>query len=281
MNNTLILADTHVHFHECFDIGRLLDGAQKNFQTERDRTKAGSPFAGFLFLTETKPNGWFLTHFNRVVAENKEEKIGLWSLLPTQEDFSLISRSTNGDVLFLISGRQIKTAENLEVLALGTIEPFTDGTPIETLIRQINLSGALAVIPWGVGKWLGPRGKQVNTLIQQNENIPFFLGDNGNRPIFWSQPNLFKEAIKKGILILPGSDPLPFPSEIERIGRIGLKLSGPIHPDYPCRDLKKLLFNPISNLETYGALESPWRFFRNQLKMNLHQRAGCQAESHS
>jgi hypothetical protein len=170
--------------------------------------------------------------------------------------------------LFIIAGRQIKTAEGLEILALGTANRFGEGESIETLIRQISQSDALPVIPWGVGKWFGSRGDLVKKFIDQVEISPFFLGDNGNRPVFWPRPKIFQQAETKGIYILPGSDPLPFPSEIDRIGRFGFKMDGSIDPDYPSRDIKNLLLSPDIRPEGYGSLESPLRFFWNQLKMN-------------
>jgi hypothetical protein len=262
MQNPLIIADAHVHFHECFDIGRLLDKALKNFQVE-----AGRSFSGILFLTEIQSNGWFLT-FRKEMAGPDQKSIGSWKIQRTREDLSLSARLNNRESLFIIAGRQLKTAEGLEVLALGTLDSFREGSPLETLIRQISQSGALPVLPWGVGKWFGRRGDLVKKLIDRSEIRPLFLGDNGNRPVFWPRPTIFKKAEKKGIAILPGSDPLPFPSEIERIGRMGFKIEGSIDPEYPARDIKKILLSPNGKPQSYGSLENPFRFFWNQLKMN-------------
>ncbi|HMK65322.1 MAG TPA: hypothetical protein VK564_05965, partial [Thermodesulfobacteriota bacterium] len=159
-------------------------------------------------------------------------------------------------------------AEGLEVLALGTLDPLEEGRSLISLIPKISQSGGLPVIPWGVGKWLGARGNLVKSIIEQNEIRPLFLGDNGNRPTFWPRPKYFELAEKKGIALLPGSDPLPFPSEIVKIGRFGFKISGSINPGYPGRDIKKLLLDPATKPEIFGSLEKPLRFFRNQLKMN-------------
>jgi hypothetical protein len=264
MSNSLIIADAHVHFHECFNSGRLLDMALKNFRLE-----AGRPFTGLLFLTDIKANGWFLTCRKELEIQNREIKLGTWTIQRTGEDFSLAARLNGRESLMIIAGRQIKTAEGLEVLALGTLDSLEEGKPVEILLRKISQSGALPVIPWGVGKWFGRRGDLVRRLIDQDEIRPLFLGDNGNRPVFWPRPKIFDRAEEKEIYILPGSDPLPFPSEIEKIGRIGFKIDGSINPDHPGRDIKKILHNPDIKLQSYGSRETPFRFFWNQLKMNL------------
>ena len=265
MQSAIILADAHVHFYQGFHLGLFLDQALKNFQLQGFRS-----FAGFLFLTEIKADGWFQNYLRELSGLKGEEKpFGAWSFHSTKEDYSLIAQSSPEEKLFIIAGRQIKSAENLEVLALGTLESFEEGRPVETLIGQINQAGALPVLPWGVGKWFGRRGNLVNKLVDKAEIRPLFLGDSGNRPVFWPRPTLFSKAEEKGMAVLPGSDPLPFPTEINKVGRIGFKIEGVIDQEYPGRDIKKILLDPNKKPQTYGFLETPFRFFRNQLRMNL------------
>jgi hypothetical protein len=265
MKNPLIIADAHVHIHACFDIGRLLDRALRHFQKE-----AGGPFTGLLFLTDMQAKGWFQRRRQGMAqGETEKEQTGPWSFYPTREDFSLTAHRNTGEDLILIAGRQIKTAEGLEVLALGTVDCLEEGGSIENLIRNINQIGALPVIPWGVGKWFGARGKRISALIDQAGNLPFFLGDNGNRPLFWPRPALFARADQKGIALLPGSDPLPFPSETDQVGRLGFKVEGSISRGFPGWDIKNILADQNNRIRPFGRLERPWRFFRNQLKMNL------------
>jgi len=267
MQNRLIIVDAHVHGYDCFDIERLLDSAFSNFQKEVDKPEAVAPFTGVLFLAETKSKSWFQHLCHQTLTEPfKGGGAGRWSFQLTEEGFSLYARSSEQKDLYIIAGRQVRTAENLEVLALGTIQNFKKETPIEELIHKISRSGAIPVIPWGVGKWIGRRGILVKDLLK-NENIPpFFLGDNGNRPLFWPRPRLFKQAEEKGLFVLPGSDPLPFPSEIERIGSFGFKVTGSINPEYPGRDLRKLLLESTAKPRAYGALENPLLFFWNQVR---------------
>ncbi len=267
MQNSLIIADAHVHLYDCFDMGRLLDSAYSHFQKEADKPGAGPPFTGILFLTETEPEERFRRLCHQTLGG--PFRAGQWAFQSTEEGFSLSARLSEQKDIYLIAGRQIRTAENLEVLALGTIQNFEEGTPIEELIRNIGRSGAIPVIPWGVGKWIGRRGRLIKEILNKADLPPFFLGDNGNRPLFWPRPKFFKQAEEKGIWVLPGSDPLPFPSEFVRIGSFGFKVSGSIAPEHPGRDLKKLLLEPTFRPRNYGSLENPFRFFRNQLRMNI------------
>jgi hypothetical protein len=272
MRNQLIIADAHVHFYGCFDMEHLFDSAFNNFRKEVDNPLQGTPFSAFLFLTETKGEKCF-HRFSRQAkgGTGQAQGRGKWALRPTQEDCSLCAHLNDNEGLYLIAGRQIRTKENLEALALGTIQDFEEGVPVRELIGQIDLLGAIPVIPWGVGKWLGRRGKFIRDLLGEKDLPPFFLGDNRNRPIFWPRPNLFNQAEKKGLSILPGTDPLPFPSEIWKIGRFGFKIHGPIDPEYPFRDIQKLLLDPMARPQPYGTLEIPWRFFWNQLRVTLRK----------
>jgi hypothetical protein len=270
IKNHLIIADAHVHFYDCFDMEQVLDSAFTNFQKEVDNPVKGTWCSAFLFLTETKGENWFGQFFRQAEEGSAPVRgMGKWSLHQTREACSLYARLNDQEGLYIIAGRQIQTKENLEVLALGTIQDWEERAPLDELIGEISRLGALPVIPWGVGKWIGRRGEFIKGLLGKGDLPPFFMGDNRNRPSFWPRPNLFIQAEQKGLSVLPGTDPLPFPSEMWKIGKFGFRLSGSVDPDYPFRDIKKLLFDPMARPQHYGPLENPWRFFWNQVRMNL------------
>ncbi|MGC1404799.1 MAG: hypothetical protein WA974_17970 [Thermodesulfobacteriota bacterium] len=274
MKDHLVIADAHVHFYDCFDMEQLFDSAFNNFHKNVGNLVKGAPFSAFLFLAETKSENWFHQFSTRAEkGPARAEKMGKWELQPTQEDCSLYVHPNGNkkDGLYLIAGRQIKARENLEVLALGTIQDLEERAPLEELIRQIGQLGAIPVIPWGAGKWIGRRGEFLKNLLGR-DLPPSFLGDNRNRPIFWPKPYLFKQAGEKGLSILPGTDPLPFPSEMWQIGNFGFKVHGSINSEYPFRDIKKLLLDPVARPRAYGSLENPVRFFCNQLRMKWMKR---------
>ena len=102
----------------------------------------------------------------------------------------------NGEQGFLlIAGRQIVTEENLEVLALLTDRKFEDGLPLQEVIQTVRENKGISVIPWGFGKWMGRRGRFLESALEEAENSELFLGDNSGRPVFWSRPSHFRLRI--------------------------------------------------------------------------------------
>jgi hypothetical protein len=159
------------------------------------------------------------------------------------------------------------------VLALGTRRIFEKGEPARRLIKETAQSGALPVLPWGIGKWLGRRGQLIEDLIR-DPNLPsLFLGDNSHRPAFWPRPSVFESASKRGLKNLPGSDPFPFPEEVRRVGSVGVALRGSLDIEMPFHDLKRRLLNPSTTLRQFGSREPLVRFVRNQLRMQLRKLA--------
>lgn len=276
-NSEVISIDAHGHFHSCFDAHTLLEQAHSNLSAAATRASDGPQSACVLFVLSTSAengNGFYRL---RTVLEQRTHDRGAWDkdwrVQDTEERSSICLTSRRGAPLVMISGRQITSRECLEVLALGTRQTFEQGQSIETLIRKIDQAGALSVLPWGVGKWLGKRGQLVEDLIE-NRTLPrFFLGDNANRPTFWSRPSQFRRAEEQGIKNLPGSDPLPFPGEVRRVGRFGALLEGALDLEKPVQHLKQLLMDPSITLCPFGHEETPFRFIRNQLKMQLRQLA--------
>ncbi|MGA3085683.1 MAG: hypothetical protein ABSE95_12955 [Thermodesulfobacteriota bacterium] len=262
----LILADAHVHIYQGFSLETLLSEAFENFKKVVSRKGLRRPWVPFLLLTETKSENWFSV-LSKSAAGNKAfspEGIGRWSFQNTHEDCSLYGQLNEDEGFFLIAGRQIKAEGNLEVLALGSVESFEEGRPVKELIQTIHKRGAIAVIPWGAGKWLGTRGRTIKNLFQNQEVPPFFLGDTRNRPVFWPKSSIFRQAERKGLKTLTGSDPLPLLSHQKVPGSYGFRLTGEINSDYPFKSIKKLLLDPKISVVPYGRQEGPFRFFWDQ-----------------
>lgn len=110
----------------------------------------------------------------------------------------------------------------------------------------------------------GAEGDHIKKILNTPEASGLFLGDNGNRPNFWPRPALFDFAETKGIRVLPGSDPLPFPSACCRVGSFGISIQETIASENPAMDLKRILLDPKISFRAYGYLERPYRFLRNQ-----------------
>lgn len=271
--NSRIWADAHVHIYDCYDLEKFLDAALKNFNATAQKSGYSQAETALMFLTETSQDHYFQKLIQLTEPEeNSNPILKNWHLFKTGENCSVYAKHSTGQGIFIFAGRQIVTAENLEVLALLTAEEFADGLSIEPTIKQVISKGGIPVLPWGFGKWMGERGTIINRLLEQKESFPLFLGDNGGRPTFWSQPIYFKQAQAKGFKILPGTDPLPFASESWRPGSFGFVLQGTINPDKPAHSIKQILLDPKTQLQSYGTQETPLRFIRNQIAMQLVKR---------
>ena len=97
------------------------------------------------------------------------------------------------------------------------------------------------------------------------------LGDNGGRPGVLPAPAQWRLARRRGIKILPGTDPLPFASEGARAGGVGFVLEGPLDRERPAQDLKRLIREEAGQPRTYGRPEAFARFCRNQIRMKLRR----------
>jgi len=270
MNNKkkeIIIADGHVHIHDCFDTKEFLEAAIRNFNHISNDHLANM----VLFLTESHAANWFNFFYQQAEGSRKGKKPAFkdWIFDFTLEENSIKAKWNEKLNLIIIAGRQIVSEEKLEVLALGMRHLYDDGSPLEKVVKDVQVDGFLPVIPWGVGKWVGQRGKLIKSLIAQNSTSPLFLGDNGNRPIFWRKSSLFNKAKRRGILNIPGSDPLPFKTESRRTGSFGFIIEGSLNSDKPFEDIKRKIVDSSIGIEVYGKFEKPLRFVRNQLKMRF------------
>lgn len=266
-DNSLILADAHVHLHDCFPLDRVLDAALENF------SRFGKPEAGFqgvLFLAEMANQNQFEQLFQQS-GQEKGYMVGNWTLYQTEESVSLSAVHISGQEIVILAGRQLVTAEKLEVLALITDCPFADGMPLEETIETILAADGIPVLPWGVGKWIGKRGKRLQALLQA-QKFPLYLGDNSGRPMFWFRSPYFQQAEAQGLRILPGTDPLPLASEFQRPGSFGFKTQGTLSRQQPGQAMKQVLMNPATAISPYGSLENPFRFLQNQLQIRAKKK---------
>jgi hypothetical protein len=272
----MLLIDAHVHIYDCFDLEKFFDSAYANLKFEAEQLDHGNDFTGILILAETSNENWF-QHLvdcanGKPLPDGKTT--GNWNLRRTDERNSLLAVSGDSKNLLLIAGRQIVTEEGLEILSLASNERFEDGSPIKNLIEDIKDKGGIPVIPWGVGKWFGTKGKIIKELVDNYQgNASIYLGDNGNRPVFWRQPKHLKEAMQKGIIILPGSDPLPFASESCRAGRYGFILQTEIDSKNPAALIMQILMNEVKpTVRVFGRLEKIHRFLQNQIRAQFRKR---------
>lgn len=254
-----ILVDGHVHIHPNFDLETFLNAALANFQQQADNA------VYVLALTESKTANYFQL-LRQMSCGQWGKTLTKWQVIPTEETDSLYLQSLEKTAMgiYLIAGRQIVTAENLEVLALFTDRIFPDNEAIASTVDRVVKAGGIPAIPWGFGKWMGKRGKILSELLEQRiESL--CLADNGGRPQFWSQPMLLRRATELNVTVLSGSDPFPFKSQVKRAGRVGFKLWGAFDSSCPAASIRQLLQNQEQPVELYGELETLGNFFYNQV----------------
>lgn len=261
-----ILADAHVHIYPCFELAPFFDHAFANFKAAALEMKAASDFSPVLFLTDWARQRWFAELADHAAAG---ESVGNWNIRATGDAVSLYAQKPDGEGFYLMAGRKIITAENLELLGLFTYEPFEDGHPLDEMVAEVWKKGGIPVVPWAVGKWLGSRGEVLKKLLETAKPRDLFLCDNANRPFFWPRPALFELADRKGIPVLAGSDPLHFASEIDQAGSYGFTLSGNLSSDSPGKEFADRFTDPNTRFGSYGDQEGPFRFFKNQMIMQL------------
>jgi hypothetical protein len=259
-----ILLDAHVHLHGQFDSTVFLDSARANFRAAAIRTcRPGS--VGSLWLTDTPEE----RSFRRLHQAVQKEPLKGWSLSYTAEPTSLVASHQSGDTLLLLAGRQISTRERLEVLALGSETDFPAGQSLIETLTGVRKSGAIAVIPWGFGKWWFRRHRLVAAALTSSPVDGLFIGDNGGRPRAIRRPRLFELATACGIYNLPGSDPLPLRWEISKPGRLGVVLEGPMDFSRPTASLVRMLLTLRAQPPLFGSQESFGAFVKSQIGLRL------------
>jgi len=253
----MIYFDAHVHIQENFSIDILFDSARRNFSRQMQQYSPDQPAAFFLLLAEAKNSNYY-TDLKKKADTHRYLSPGGWQVATTPEPESLLLTRDDWPAgrLFLLAGRQLVSAEKLEVLALATSAILADHQALHETVEAVRSRKGLAVLPWGAGKWLGKRGK-------------LFVGDNGGRPSFWPTPRPFIAADTRGIKLLPGSDPLPLPEEELRVGSYGGRVEGNCSNDCPAAELRKLLTTQSQKIIPFGRRLSAWQFVRTQLALRL------------
>lgn len=264
---TTWLVDGHVHIHPGYDLKRFLDAAAANFASAARDIGAPGDTPGVLMLTESGGVDAFAD-----LAGRAGQTVGGWSVSRTTETISLSMTRSGRARVYLVAGRQIVTADRLEVLALATDQTVPDGLPMDVTVSRVQAAGGLAVIPWGFGKWTGHRRRRLADFLRSAAGDGVLLGDNGGRLNFGPTPPLLREARERGLPIVPGSDPLPFASHAERAGRYGFVLTAAVDPDHPARTVVQYLLSRKDQPCPYGRLTPLPAFLVTQLRMQLRAR---------
>lgn len=260
-NSVQLLVDAHVHLQPCFDLDQFLTAALTNFQQQSQQFRLNQPMTGALLLAEISGVNAFADLLSQ--QDRLNQQLLDWEICPTSEAHSLWFKHTTGHSLMITAGCQVVTQEGIEVLALITEAAIEDQLSLTETLDQVVAAKAVPVLPWGVGKWLGSRGKLVKEQLQTAQ-FPLFAGDNGGRPRFWPLPDYAVQGIQ-----LPGSDPLPLPNEVYRAGSFGFLIEGYIDWAQPGESLKQILLEPQPMVRAYGRSLSFLKFIQNQSLIRL------------
>jgi hypothetical protein len=214
----VVAIDAHAHLHARHRVDVALAAAVANL-SRLAKGPAGVPARRALVMVD--PAG------TDGLARLVDGASGLGHRALATADPWCLTLDLDGRQLHLVAGRQLLTLERVEVLALGTPVPLDDGIPAAECLRAVRASGALAVLPWSPGKWLGARGRVVRALIDGAEPGELLVGDVAIRPRGLPEPPLLAHARRRGLASVAGSDPLPTAGEETRLGSYGVATLAP------------------------------------------------------
>ena len=254
--------DAHVHFHRRQFVEPTLDAAAMNFVTLAPRA---FPIAGMLLLAESAREHVF----DQLAAA---ESVGGWSIRAVEDEPQTVIARREEREIAIVCGRQVRCTFGLEVLALGTTVRYPDGCAAGETIARIQRDGAVPVLPWGFGKWLGRARSVVANLFNSSSPQTFFAGDNGGRLQLLGLPKQLRAASRAGFRVLPGTDPFPSWGDYRRAGSFGFLADLELDSSRPWRSLQKWLEASGSAPEPYGRGLGIFRFAINQSWIQIRNR---------
>lgn len=263
-----IAADFHLHFYRSYDEKKFWPALCANLaRGVFPAAAAASPLERVALLTEAAGYDMF-----SLWAARGGPRPDPYEFKPTSEAHALALCRNGERLLLVIRGRQIVTRERLEVLTAGPSPAIPDGRPLAAVVDELTAAGALAIIPWGAGKWLGRRGRLVQETAARLDAPTFFLADNPARPWFWPAPRFFRSQGERGRAVLRGSDPLPLGGEEKRAGAYASLLEGDFDPDRPLASLKAILTKG-GTVRALGRQDGLVGFFWRQARLRCCKKA--------
>ena len=257
------IADAHAHLYPFFETGFALSCAHQNLLNALNSVDFPSETPKVLLVVDPV-SGPFGAPPLRDAA--RFLKAFPWRPTGHPDDLTVeMRRETDGAQLFLIQGYQVRAQDGLEVLALATNSRFEDGLPFQEAVESVLESDAIAVLPWGFGKWTWGRGDRVRSALPTLQRPGAFMGDNSGRPTLSRSPALLREAARAGILTLPGSDPLPIAGEERKLGRYSFLLRTGFQPSSPSATFRASLEAIEEQPTILGERESLPEFLRIQV----------------
>lgn len=259
-----VAVDFHLHFYLNYDEKIFWPALCANLDRgAASLAAAAGPLERVALLTEAAG----CDMFSRWLARSGPGP-SAYEFQATAEPHSLALCRNGERRLSIIKGRQIVSGERLEILTAGPAPVIPDGRPLAAVMDELTAAGALAIIPWGAGKWLGRRGRLVRETTGRLDAPTFFLADNPARPWFWPAPRLFRTLAERGRAVLRGSDPLPLDGEEKRAGAFASMLSGDFDPARPLASVTAML-TANNVVRGMGRQDSLTAFLWRQVRLRL------------
>jgi hypothetical protein len=228
---TRVVADFHVHIYKVYPLEALLQALFANL----NRTARGQgPVVKAAFLAERRRyqifHDWHQGHF----------RVRGFTATP-RGPHCLEIKTAKDDRLLLFAGRQVATAEGLELLSLASDRDIPDALPFPEATTRVLAAGGIPVLPWAPGKWSGFRRPIIRKAIEAMAGHSLLICDSSIRPAFFPDPGLFRFAHRLGVPLVAGTDTFPVAGEEELIGRYATVLDGDFPPESAADALPALL----------------------------------------
>ncbi len=254
----IIACDTHVHCYRFGRLGELLDNALINF----DRYASDATHR-VLFFTDGQTDKTWPRLMELMDGKQAVTMPGGWKVQRGEANGFLSARKDE-EMIYLAPARQLNSAERIEFLVLGCRDNAPDGATAKHILSEY-VHDYVVISPWGVGKWLGERGKILSDLIVQKPK-DWFLGDNGGRPAIWVGISQCKLAREHGMAIFNGSDPLPIDGELSRIAAYGIRAEIEL-PEFTLSDLLLSMKLSPQRWHNFGKALGLFRFIKGRIAM--------------
>jgi len=227
-----VVADTHLHLYPCYDLALALASLAANL----GRTPAGA-YVGFFAERHD------CQMFAALRADAARQSRDGFEIRQLPDPGALLLAVAGTPPVHLFAGRQIVTAERIEILALLAPVAPPDGLPAKQVVAAILEAGGVPVVGWSPGKWWRGRGHLVRSLLARFGADSLLLGDTALRPARCPEPPIMRVARRQGVRVIAGSDPLPFPGEERLLGSYASIFAGTLDPARPVESARRLLLS--------------------------------------
>ena len=170
------------------------------------------------------------------------------------------AKDARTDLSFIV-GRQVVSAEGLEILLIGSRDQSLEGVRADKVIATGLDRGAAVCLPWGFGKWIGER-RHLASELHARLSQQIVLGDITNRPGVWPEP------IFRNRRILRGSDNLPLQGSSDGVGLFGSIIT-PDNPVDQAEQVVAMLRDLSVALQPFGKRKATVASIREQVRFRF------------